>query len=878
MRRCLVCLAVLLLCSILEFGGVFSTVPVARADASGSLAAFNPAGEAVGNCPLEHTDVLAEISGILSSVKVTQRFSNPFREPIEAVYTFPLPHDAAVNEMTIHVGERVIRGVIKRREEARADYERARSAGKLAALLDQERPNIFTQSIANILPGQQIDVTIRYLETLRYADGGYKFVFPMVVGPRYIPGSTVGREGGGWSPDTDRVPDASRITPPVAEEGVRAGHDISIEVTLDAGVPFKHLRAVQHDVVIQQRDPQGAVVRLQDKSVIPNKDFMLAWDVAGSELSDGLVTHRAGQDGYFMLLLQPPLRAVPSRITAKELVFVLDTSGSMSGFPIEKAKETMKLALDGLYAGDTFNLITFAGDTHILFPEPVRATRENLAQAQAFLESRSGGGGTEMMRAIRAALAPSDSQTHVRIVCFMTDGFVGNDLEIIAEVRKHPNARVFAFGIGSSINRFLLDRIAAEGRGEAEYVTLSGDAAAAARRFHERIRNPLLTDITIDWGGLNVVDVLPRRIPDVFSAAPVVVCGRYTGGGTGFVRLRGRANGNEVVRDLTLPLPESEPRHEALGQLWARQRIEDLMRTDYAGIQHGNLQPEIREAITALGLLHALMTQFTSFVAVEEKAVAEGGKTRRIDVPVEMPEGVSHEGIFGPPSSGVTGVVGGVPGGVVGGVVGFVLPSPPPPPPRPAWGQAIRVGGNVQESKLLKRVEPVYPDLARRARVGGVVVLEVAVDENGNVTNLRILRGHPLLGDSAVQAVRQWKYAPTVLNGAPIPVIATVAVPFYLRGGEAPRLDVGVALLIERVRTGSPADSTEAAFVHNDKAELELTLGERTEAVQRRLALLGFEVEDRPVDVHKVLGRMPVDKVELLLHEESVLFIAPHRR
>jgi Ca-activated chloride channel family protein len=229
MRRIFLCLAVLLLCSLHEFGGALSTLTSAMAQPPGSLSAFTRDGDAIGACPLEHTDVLAEISGIPSNVKVTERFSNPFREPIEAVYTFPLPHDAAVNETTIHVGERVIRSVIKRREEARAEYERARSAGKLAALLDQERPNIFTQNIANILPGQRVDVTIRYLGTLRYADDGCKFVFPMVVGPRYIPGSPVGREGGGWAPDTDRVPDASRITPHVAEPGTRAGHHVCYE-------------------------------------------------------------------------------------------------------------------------------------------------------------------------------------------------------------------------------------------------------------------------------------------------------------------------------------------------------------------------------------------------------------------------------------------------------------------------------------------------------------------------------------------------------------------------------------------------------------------------------------------------------------------------
>src|SRR5213075_793776 len=230
-------------------------------------------------------------------------------------------------------------------------------------------------------------------------------------------------------------------------------------------------------------------------------------------------------------------------VMPKELVFVLDTSGSMSGFPIEKAKATMKLALDGLYPQDTFNLITFSGDEHILFPQPVPATRDNLAKAQAFLASRSGSGGTEMMKAIRASLDPSDAQDHMRIVCFMTDGYVGNEMDIIGEVQKHPNARVFSFGIGSSVNRYLLDSMAKYGRGEVEYVGLNDDGSAAARRFHERIRNPLLTDISIDWNGLAVSEVYPKAVPDLFGAKPVIVSGRYTGNGKGTIRLKGKMSG-----------------------------------------------------------------------------------------------------------------------------------------------------------------------------------------------------------------------------------------------------------------------------------------------------------------------------------------------
>jgi Ca-activated chloride channel family protein len=469
----------------------------------------------------------------------------------------------------------------------------------------------------------------------------------MVVGPRYIPGRPVGRQAGGWSPDTTRVPDASRITPPVAKPGTRAGHDISVEVSLDAGLPVNELTCPSHAVDVRRTGPGQATVGLRDAAVIPNKDFILNYDVAGGKIEDAILVHRGEKGGFFTLILQPPDHVSLPDLTPKELVFVLDTSGSMSGFPIEKAKETMRLALASLNPGDTFNLITFSGDTRLLFPSPVPATPENLRLAHEFLSSREGSGGTEMMRAIRAALAPSDKQGNIRIVCFMTDGFVGNDMAIIGEVQKHPNARVFSFGIGSSVNRFLLDKMAEAGRGEVQYVGLNDDGSAAAEKFYERVRNPLLTDISIDWGGLGVTDVYPARIPDVFSAKPVILKGRYERPGRGVIRLQGQAGGRTVTREIAVNLPAIEARHDVLATLWARARVDDLMAQDWTGAQTGNPRSEVREAVTQLGLQYRLMTQFTSFVAVEEMTVTTGGVPRRVEVPVEMPEGVSYDGVFG---------------------------------------------------------------------------------------------------------------------------------------------------------------------------------------------------------------------------------------
>ncbi len=647
-----------------------------------------------GICPLKHTEVKAKISGPLARVTVTQEFENPFQEKIEAVYTFPLPADSAVDDMTMLVGDRTIRGLIKPRDEARKIYEEARRNGRIAGLLDQERPNIFTQAVANIMPGAKVKIEISYVETMPYEGGSYEFHFPMVVAPRYLP---------------TRVPDASRISPPVTPEGTRAGHDISVEVSVDAGVPIEALASKTHDVAVERPSPERAVVRLRDKAAIPNKDFILRYAAAGRRVEDAVLTHRAGKGGFFTLLLQPPDRVAPAEATPKELVFVLDTSGSMSGFPIEKAKETMQLALDGLNPRDTFNLITFSGDTHILFPKPVPATAENLRSAREFLQSRYGGGGTEMMKAIRAALEPSGAPDHVRVVCFMTDGEVGNDFEILGEVQRHPEARVFAFGIGSSVNRFLLDGMARYGRGEVEYVGLKDDGSAAARRFHERVQSPLLTDVSIDWGGLPVTDVYPARIPDLFAAKPVVISGRYSSAASGVIRLRGKMAGREFTREIRVGLPASQPENAVLATLWARRKVGDLMSQDFRGMQSGSMRGDLKEQITKLGLEFRLVTQFTSFVAVEEKTVTEGGQPRRVEVPVEMPEGMSYEGVFGSDSNSIRAMAAPIGyrrmamGGVVGGV--------------PAQSMAVDVAAAPQKTAV--RVDPRIAAVIQRAKHGG---------------------------------------------------------------------------------------------------------------------------------------------------------------
>ncbi len=762
----------------------------------GELQILDEQGRQVGACPLKYTDVKADIVGFFGRVTVKQTFHNPLDYKIEAVYVFPLPQDAAVDNMVMTVGDRRIVGQIKRREEAREVYEAAKAAGHVASLLDQERPNIFTQSVANIEPGVQVVIEISYVETLKYEDGVFEWVFPMVVGPRYIPGGGSAKAPMTRGTPAPQVPDADRITPPVTPKGTRAGHDISMTVHIDGGMELFDLQSTLHKIAIQTDGPTRATVALKTGTTIPNKDFILHYRLATDEIADAFLVHGDERGRFFTLILQPPRRVIPDQLVPRELIFVLDSSGSMSGFPIEKAKEVMDKEFASMQPFDTFNLITFAGDTRILWDEPRPNTNENRAEAQEFLASRKGGGGTEMMKAINAALIqpgstdrpltpdelagmPGDGrkvvlsvspdeifdwpppnvrsnwtgtavqptggkvfeikdlspealaqvgdhlvltgrwqykrgrrilkvESHtwsdaaplktdaIRVVCFMTDGYVGNDMAIIEAVKNNAaSTRVFSFGVGNSVNRFLLDGMARAGRGEVEYVMLASQGDAAVERFHERILAPVLTDIEIDWGELPVADVYPKHFPDLFSAKPLVIYGRLTGPAKGTITLRGNTGGGPLEEAIEVTAPEDAADHDALATLWARKKVADLMMGEMGAVHTGDVlsepeaQARVKSEITNLGLEFRLMTQFTSFVAVEEMFVTVGGEPVRVDVPVEMPDGVSYEGVFGRDRmAGAQYLLYGGSGGSAGKSMSLMRASAKPmPPPMPAEGK-----------------------------------------------------------------------------------------------------------------------------------------------------------------------------------------------
>jgi Ca-activated chloride channel family protein len=610
------------------------------------LAILDGKGEVSSLCALERTEVSSDISGQIARVEVTQHFSNPSNTPIEALYTFPLPHDAAVDGMNFRIGERRIVGEIKKRAEAAQIYQTAKQNGQSAALLDQERPNIFSQRVANILPGQKIEVRISFTQPVVYRGGAYEWEFPTVVGPRFV---------------TPQTPDAEKITPPITPKGTKAGHDLTMQVHLQSAVPLGEVSSALHPINVEREGDRAATISLKDGAALPNRDFILRFAPRDNALQTGLLVRQSPDgSGWFQLVLQPPASPPKAQIAPKEMVFVIDQTGSQMGAPIEKAKETMRYCIQNLNPGDTFQLLGFNTDVYPCFPQPVEATPQNIARALDYLRPLQGGGGTDILKATDYALKMPDDPNRPRIVCFMTDGYVGNEANILSYVRGHRGrARMFPFGVGNGVNRFLIDGMAREGRGTPEYALLGEDGQKLAQRFYDRLANPLLLDVRTDWGALPVTDVFPKVVPDVFESGPVVLTGRFSKPVAGDLVLRGRTGGKQWQRTVRVDFSQSDPNAgSALPGVWARQKIEELSNRAPDEKVSGEGAKDLQEQVTKIALDYHLMSPFTSFVAVEPTVVNVGGQQKTIEIPVEMTDGVSYEGIFGRETfMGVVGLV-----------------------------------------------------------------------------------------------------------------------------------------------------------------------------------------------------------------------------
>lgn len=604
--------------------------------------------------PLRHTDVKALVSGNISRVNVTHTFENPFTTALEATYVFPLPDAAAVDTMTIRFGDRTIQGRIEKREDAQAIYDQAKKAGKTAGLLEQERANIFTQSLANIPPGEEIEVTISYSDQLAYKQGSYEFVFPMVVGPRYIPGNPIAEtgiaQGSAVEPmtlnqDTDLVPDASRLNGPVLPTGMRSGHDIQVTVDIETGVEIANLQSPSHQISV---DTQDALTRitLAPSDTLPNKDLILRYQVAGDTTQTALLTQSDQRGGHFAVYLIPAISYDTQHYIPKDMVFLIDTSGSQSGAPLAQCQALMRRFIQGLHPQDTFNIVNFANTTQQLAKVSLENTPRNCKQALNYINRLHAGGGTEMLRGLKAVLnLPQITPERIQNIVLLTDGYIGNETQIFAEVQRslNPSTRLHSFGAGSSVNRFLLNRVAEFGRGISHVVRHDQTIDTVVDRFFGQINNPVLGNLSLKWQGPGEAPILyPMAPPDLFAEQPLVLFGRKTDNQPGTLQITGiTANGQSFEQSFAISFePSGNP---AVAQLWGRARIKELMNQMVSGETTRGVK-----AVTDTALAYQLLSQYTAFVAVSDDVrVEQPNQTVSANVPVLMPDAVSHAGVFG---------------------------------------------------------------------------------------------------------------------------------------------------------------------------------------------------------------------------------------
>ena len=600
---------------------------------------FRDAGDARTAAPLLLTDVHMDVSGAVARVEVAQRFVNPTAQWREAVYVFPLPEQAAVDHLTMHVGERVIEGEIRERAEARRAYEDAKSQGRKTTLFEQERPNLFTMNVANIGPNEEVIVALEYEETLRFDDGAFRLRFPLAVTPRYVPGAPVDAAGNGtgWSPATQQVLDADRITPPVMNPADGFINPVRITIDVHPGFPLASLVSTYHAMNIEERPDYRYHLTLRDGPVPATRDFELSFapDV-GAMPGAALFTQTLGDKTYALVMALPPTAADATLPRApREVTYIIDTSGSMEGASITQAREALLMALDRLQPGDRFNVIEFNSISTPLFTAPMPVDPATQTRARQFVSALRARGGTEMLPALQLALAGNSQSALVRQVVFLTDGAVGNEDEILRLVHNRlGDRRLFTIGIGPAPNTFFLAKAAQFGRGTFTYI---GDVREVKDRMSALLRkleSPALTDITVDWPA--GADAWPRRLPDLYAGEPLVITAQLpAGAATGNVAITGRRAG--VAWQTNLPLGSTAP-DPGVAVLWARARIDALMD---AGRQ-GAPEADIRSAVLDVALTHHLVSKYTSLVAVDVTPTRPvGTDSVKAALPGNIPEGLT---------------------------------------------------------------------------------------------------------------------------------------------------------------------------------------------------------------------------------------------
>jgi Ca-activated chloride channel homolog len=604
-------------------------------------------GGRVDAFPVKRTAVKAKVAGIIAEVEVVQVYANEAEVPLEAVYVFPGSTRAAVQGLEMRIGERVIRAQIHEKAAARAGYEKAKAEKKNTTLLEQERPNVFKMSVANIAPGAEVEVRLTYTEVLRPTERVYEFVFPTVVGPRY---AGAGGKQEAW------------VGNPFLKEGTATPMGFEFEMSLNAGMAVQSLTCATHEAEVKFNHATAAEVKLK-AGATADRDVVVRYQLADAKVATGLLLEKGAEENFFLLNVQPPARVTPAQIPAREYVFIVDVSGSMDGFPLRTAQLLMADLVGGLRAEDRFNVMTFASGSELMAERSVKADAEAVRQALSLVREKRGSGGTELLPALNRALALPREEGMARCVVLVTDGYISVEAEAFDLMRERlGEAAFFTFGIGSSVNRHLLEGLAHIGGGEPFVVLNESAARSEAKRFLQYVSAPVLTQVRVAFEGFATEEVQPMVVPDVYADRPVMVAGKWKGEARGRIRVSGLAAGRpyeawiDVAGEAAKPGAMGNP---ALRSYWARERVREL--GDYAGLG-GREKNRTQAEVTALGLKYGLLTEYTSFLAVDDRPQPELLAKAAVPVtqPLPIPHGVS-QGAVGSSTVSISGNAGSTP-------------------------------------------------------------------------------------------------------------------------------------------------------------------------------------------------------------------------
>lgn len=756
--------------------------------------------------PLLHTEAQANIAGVIADVAVTQVYKNNGSQAIEAIYVFPASTRAAVYHMEFQIGERTIVAKIEEKAKARQDYEQAKKEGKRATLLEQHRPNVFQMNVANIMPGDRVEVRMKYTEMLVPEEGTYEFVYPTVVGPRYA-GETA----------NDLLASNDWVANPYLTAGEKTPYTFDFGLCLKAGLPIQQMQSTTHKVKINYSDQSVAQLVLDPiEKDGGNRDFVLQYRLRGKEIEKGMLVYEGEKENYFMMMVQPPERVQVDEIAPREYIFIVDISGSMNGFPLETSKSLLKDLIGQLRPTDRFNVMLFAGSAAFLSEGSIAANSGNINKAVQFIRRQRGGGGTNLLNAIHRAMAVPKMDGFSRSFVIATDGYVNVETAAFDYIRDHLNeANFFSFGIGRSVNRHLIEGMARVGVGE-PFIVLDGkDAPAQAGKFRRYIESPLLTNIQLSFNQQDVYDVSPAKIPDLMGERPIVVYGKYRKNGSGKITLSGQTPSGKFSKTLSINKATKTNESKALSNLWARHRIQQL--NNYT-VLRDCAKDVLAQKITAVGLKHNLLTAYTSFVAIDSEIANANGASTTVKQPLPLPAGVPNSAVSGNLQQLST--TSAPPRKIYKKELEVMnnkteaykrkrtyKDAPPPPPPAPMIEDVPEE--EVEEIFMVVEEFPMFPGceaIAKNERKGcadekmlafikenlkfpkhmvnsniqGRVYLQFVVDKTGAIINIKVVRSlHPDLDREAIRVVSIMpKWIPGKQRGRLVNVTYTLPIKF----------------------------------------------------------------------------------------------------